>query len=331
MPVKRHKRKAKKDTEMNNQYLNAAFSEFIREKKANGLVPETIKAYEISYKKFCDTFREKVDYTGDIAVGLFTEWKLIMREEGLADATINHYITCLRTFMYWCMEDGREYIDEPFTITLIKVKEQKPKDYNIEDVEKLLQRPKNGAKFTEWRAWAICNFVMGTGARLATLVDIQIKDLDLKNRKVNYQHTKNKKLQVANMPPKLVKVIREYLNRCFDENDTLPDDYLFCDVSGGKLSKAALAQGYRKYAHSRGVQQTNIHGLRHTFAREWFVNHGDLVQLSKVLGHSTLAMSEHYMNVYADMAQDRFDECNPLETMTNRGRGKTRRRAKPLE
>ena len=34
------------------------------------------------------------------------------------------------------------------------------------------------------------------------------------------------------------------------------------------------------------------------------------------VGHSTLAMSEHYMNVYADMAKDRFVEFNPLDNIT---------------
>ena len=99
------------------------------------------------------------------------------------------------------------------------------------------------------------------------------------------------------------------------------DDYLFCNVSGEQLSKASLAQGYRQYTRDRGVNKSNIHGLRHTFAREWFLNGGDVVQLSKILGHSSLAMSEHYMNIYADSARDRFNECNPLERLT-RGNGR---------
>ena len=104
------------------------------------------------------------------------------------------------------------------------------------------------------------------------------------------------------------------------------DDYLFCNVSGEQLSKASLAQGYRQYTRDRGVNKSNIHGLRHTFAREWFLNGGDVVQLSKILGHSTLAMSEHYMNIYADMARDRFVQYNPLDNIARSGAKKTVRR-----
>lgn len=326
----KHRRKAKTELDMQNQYLNAAFSEFIRAKEGDNLAKETIDAYKTSYKKFVDCFGDKVDYTGDMSAGIFDDWKKVMANEGLAQATINHNLTCLRTFMYWCMADGRKYI-EPFKIRLIKVQEQKPKDYTLEEVEKLLKRPDGKAKFTEWRAWAICSFVIGTSARLSTIINIQMKDLDLKEGTVNYQHTKNKKLQVSNMSPKLIKSLREYINKCFEEEEIQPDDYLFCNVSGEKLSKASLYAGYKKYALSRGVNKSNIHGLRHTFAREWYLSGGDVVQLSKILGHSTLAMSEHYMNVYATMAKDRFIQHNLLENISRKGRGTTKRKVKEEE
>jgi integrase/recombinase XerD len=152
-----------------------------------------------------------------------------------------------------------------------------------------------------------------------------MKDIDLKNGKVFYQHTKNKKLQTANISPQLVKSLTDYINMWRIEG-VEEDDFLFCNISGEQLSKASLAQGYRQYTKSRGVNKTNIHGLRHTFAREWFLNGGDVVQLSKILGHSTLAMSEHYMNIYADMARDRFVQYNPLDNITRSGARKTVKR-----
>ena len=186
------------------------------------------------------------------------------------------------------------------------------------------RKRKNKAKFTEWRNYAICNFVIGTGARLGTLVAIRMQDIDLKNCIVFYQHTKNKKLQIANLSPQLVKILNDYITMWrYDVED---DDYLFCNVSGEQLTKAGLTQSYREYTHSRGVNKTNIHGLRHTFAREWYLNGGDVVQLSKVLGHSTIVMSEHYMNIYANSNKEKFNLCNPLENLSRSGATKKVRR-----
>lgn len=255
---------------------------------------------------------------------MFIEWTNAMRDEGLKAATINHNLGDMRAFMYWCMDESRQYIPR-FRIRLIKVQEEMPKDYTIEEIKTLLRKPERKARFTEWRAWAICCFVVGTGARLGTLVEIRMKDIDLKNGKVFYQHTKNKKLQTANISPQLVKSLTDYINMWRIEG-VEEDDFLFCNISGEQLSKAYLAQGYRQYTQNRGVNKTNIHGLRHTFAREWFLNGGDVVQLSKILGHSTLAMSEHYMNIYADMARDRFVQYNPLDNITRSGARKTVKR-----
>ncbi len=321
-PRKRIKPKLSRD-EVNNQYLKPLFEEFIEERKALGRVEETLQSYRTTYKKFMEYFGERAEETGNIVSSMFIEWTNAMRDEELRPATINHNLGDMRAFMYWCMDEERQYI-EPFRIKLIKVQEEMPKDYTVEEVKALLKKPDKKAKFTEWRTWAICCFVVGTGARLGTLVDIRMKDIDLMNGKVFYQHTKNKKLQTANLPPQLVKSLTDYINMW--RYDVVEDDYLFCNVSGEALSKASLTQAYRQYTKKRGVDKTNIHGLRHTFAREWFLNGGDVVQLSKILGHSTLAMSEHYMNIYADMARDRFVEYNPLENITRSGARKTVRR-----
>ncbi len=310
--------------EVNNQYVNSIFEEFIAEKKALGREADTLKAYQVTFKEFNKYFGERAEETGDIVASMFIEWTNDMKDRGLRPATINHHLMGMRTFMYWCMDEERQYIDR-FKIRLVKVQEEMPKDYTLEEVKALLKKPDSKEKkISVWRSWAVSCFVVGTGARLGTLVDIRIKDLDFQNGKVFYQHTKNKKLQTANMPPKLMRALKDYI--AIWRSDAGEEDYLFCNASGEKIAKQALTQGFREYTKSRGVSKTTLHGLRHTFAREWFLNGGDVVQLSKVLGHSTLAMSEHYMNIYADTARDRFIEFNPLE---NIARSTTRKTLRP--
>ena len=300
------------------------FSEYIQEKEARGLANRTLQEYEISYNRFMDFFGDRAEYIGDITAFMFVEWINSMKETGIRASTINHHVTNMRTFFYWCMDSERKYL-EPFKIKPLKSQEELPKDYTQDEMLALLEKPKRNASFVEWRTWAICNFVIGTGARLSTFLAIRMRDINLKEGKVIYQHTKNKKAQVVNIPPQLVRVLKQYIDLWRYEAGL--DDYLFCRIDGEELDKQAFYQTYRRYAHSRGVNKSNIHGLRHTFAREWFINGGDIVQLSKVLGHSSLAMSMHYMNIYADSARDRFIQFNPLENVTKHGtKNKVKRR-----
>ena len=319
--VNSRKQRVQRSTTKNidNQYVSAMFEEFISEKEALGLTSDTIKAYRTTYNKFSNDLGVQVERAGDITSSLFPEWANMMRNAGLSTASVNHHLGGIRPFMYWCMEDIRQYLPY-FRIRLVKRQEEPPKDYSMEEVLKLLKKPLKKAKFTEWRSWAVCNFIIGTGARVGTIVEILMRDIDLEQGTVYYRHTKNKKLQTANMPPQLVKALREYIDEWRTVN-VGEDDYLFSSLSNDKLSKAALRAGFADYTATRGVHKTSIHGLRHTFAREWYLNGGDIVQLAKVLGHSSIKMSEHYMNVYANTAKDRFIQFNPLENiMHNRGK-----------
>ena len=98
----------------------------------------------------------------------------------------------MKAFMYWCMDESRQYIPR-FRIRLIKVQEEMPKDYTVEEINALLRKSERKARFTEWRTWAICCFVVGTGARLGTLVEIRMKDIDLKNGKEKLRELPNTK------------------------------------------------------------------------------------------------------------------------------------------
>lgn len=308
-PTKRLTRK-----EVNNQYTNSLFEEFILERKTIGREPKTLDGYTRSFHKFMNYFGESAEETGNITGSMFIKWIAAMQDEGLRTASINSNLANMRAFLYWCMDDERKYI-EPFKIKLVREQETRPKDYNLEDIEKLIKKPDRKEKnFTIWRSWALSCFAYGTGARVGTMAEIQIEDVKLKEAIVIYKHTKNKQAQTANLPPYLVKCLTDYIEMW--RYDAGPQDYLFCNADGEKATTGALRQGYMRYTKSRGVNQSNIHGLRHTFAREWILSDGNIVQLSRILGHKSIIMSDHYANIYATMAKDRFIEHNPLENMT---------------
>ena len=304
--------------------MSSYFNEFEKSKQADRLAPDTLKAYRKTFERFEEHFGEEAELAGDITPSLISEWKTAMADKDMSAATINHHISNIRVFFYWCMELEREYLPH-FKINLVKRQEEPPKDYTKEEVYKLLKKPTHNDKFTDWRSWAIACFVIGTGARIGTIVEIQMNDINLKEGKVRYRHTKNKLHQVANMPPQLVKALRDYIAEWRQSAEET--DYLFCTLSNEQLSRHSLRSAYSNFTSSRGVDKTSIHGLRHTFAREWYYNGGDVVQLSKILGHSTIAMSERYMRLHADKMQDTFNLYNPLENMT-KGRGKATKTVK---
>lgn len=67
----------------------------------------------------------------------------------------------------------------------------------------------------------------------------------------------------------------------------------------------------------RGVSKTSLHLFRHTFAKNWILAKEDIFKLQKILGHQSLKMVNHYLNIYgSDFKQD-FDSFNVLELVTS--------------
>ena len=60
-----------------------------------------------------------------------------------------------------------------------------------------------------------------------------------------------------------------------------------------------------EYNKKRGVERTGIHRFRHTFAKQWVLMGGNVVTLQKILGHSSLEITQNYLNLLvSDIAQD---------------------------
>ena len=59
------------------------------------------------------------------------------------------------------------------------------------------------------------------------------------------------------------------------------------------------------YNKNRGVETTGIHRYRHTFAKQWILNGGNVVTLSRLLGHSSLSITQNYINLLvSDLAKE---------------------------
>jgi integrase/recombinase XerD len=311
------KRTIKRNAAADKVLLREAFGEFIQEKEISGLSEPTLKSYAKSWKKFVEFCNVTEDSTTEeIDKDVIFHWIGTMKLDGLSFNSINHYLRDIRAFFYWCMDDARKYI-EYFKIECVKGQEEKPKDFETEEIETLLEKPTTRESFATWRTWAMVNFILATGARSSTLCDIRIEDVDFKNKEIVYAHTKNKKAQVMPLSSALETVLKEYIRVW---RNGIKSGYLFCNIGEEQLTTSALRIAFRKYTQERGVSKTNVHGLRHSFARDWVKNNGNMFALQKILGHSTLDMTRRYVKIYGEDLKEDFDKYNPLDTMKRKSK-----------
>lgn len=292
--------------------LDEGFDIFVRSCEVRNLRPATIRHYENTMRSVYK-FIEPKTLIKDITKDVVDDFVLHCRKDlDIKDITINTYLRGLKTILYYFMK--MEYMNN-FHIALIKYDKEIIETYSEAELKILLKKPNTRkCHFADFRNWTIINFLLGVGCRCSSLVNIRIADVDFASEIVYLKTTKNRKPLVIPLSKTLINVLREYM-KIRKGGET---DYLFCTVFGEKLNATTLNANVRNYNRKRGVLTTGVHRFRHTFAKNWILNKGDLFKLQKILGHSDLEMVRNYVNMFTTDIQKDFNNYNPLEVITRK-------------
>ncbi len=257
---------------------------------------------------------------GDIDEAAYTRYVLHLRATLGNDVSINSYLRDFITTIHYAMNEG--YI-EPFKMTAIKVDKSHIETYTEDELKLLLRKPDiKKCQFSEYQSWVMTNFLFSTAVRQRSLMHIKVKDIDFHNRVVYVNVTKNRKPLIVPLNQTLVGILHEYLKYRQHKSD---EDYLFCNIFGQQLTKSTSYHRLYEYNKSRGVETTGIHRYRHTFAKQWILNGGDVVSLSKLLGHSSLEITQNYINLLVSDIAKQVDAINVLDKFYGKERIKLKR------
>ncbi len=286
--------------------------EYLIDCKRRNLRKDTLRHYRESYKSITRIIDENI-YIKDLNINSVGEFVVKCKEKfNINDQTLHTYTRDLKTWMYYWMR--QEYIPN-FKIKLPKVDKKNIEPYTDEELKKLLKKPDlKTCRFGEYRNWVLVNFILSTGLRLNSFVNIKVKDIDFDNEVVFVNMTKNRKPLIIPLNNIIIKILREYLRIRKPDKE---DDYLFCNDYGIQLSKCTINASLSSYNKKRGINKTGIHRYRHTFAKKWIMNGGNVVTLQKILGHSNLQITENYINLLVQDLKIEMDKYNPLEQFTS--------------
>ncbi|MBR3889839.1 site-specific integrase [bacterium] len=243
--------------------------------------------------------------------------------DDVSEQTVISYFRDFRSIMYFAMDNG--WIKR-YSI-VIKDREPPIKNcYNDSEIKRLLKKP-DDKNFTEYRNWVIVNYLLSTGHRIQTIINLKVGDVDLDEGYINVNVQKNTNTRRITIINKLNKILKEYIAYYRSDEDGYPLDgeYLFCNRYGEQLTDTGLKKAIKNYNESRNVNKTSIHLFRHTFAKDWIMGGGDLITLQQMLGQSSLKMVQRYANLYATDLKDKAEE-HALLAKTKTMSGETLRR-----
>lgn len=166
--------------------------------------------------------------------------------------------------------------------------------------------------------------LFSTGIRQHSLIELKVKDIDFDNLILNVRVTKTRKPLLIPLNVSMINILKSFLvHRQFIDID----DWLFCNVYGKKLTKSTSYHMLYEHNHRQGVTTTGLHRYRHTFAKQWILNGGSVVTLSKLLGHSNLNTTQNYINLLVSDISKQVEQIDLLNQFADKKyikmRGKT--------
>ena len=289
-------------------------NKYLTDCKQRNLRQGTINHYKQSYTQFYKYF-DKEMLLADFTEQVYKDYVVYLCSTIHNDISVNSYLRDLITTLHFLMNEG--YV-VPFKMRAISVDKPNIETYSDEELTILLKKPNlKKCSFIEYQSWVVTNFLFSTGVRQRSYINIKVKDVDFDNNVVYVNVTKNRKPLIVPINQTMVGILREFLKYRQYKSE---EEFLFCNVFGNQLTKSTSYHQLYEYNKSRGVEKTGIHRYRHTFAKQWILNGGSVVTLQKVLGHSSLEITQNYIHLLVSDAAQEVEQINLLDKFSGRGK-----------
>ncbi|MFD1888278.1 tyrosine-type recombinase/integrase [Paenibacillus wenxiniae] len=279
---------------------------------------KSIKAYISDLSRFTIWLKQN-QYdciTEDIIHLYFTS---LIQSNTLKDSTIKRkYITFKSFFAFiaqknWIAESPLIHLGKRFKTT-----KRIPKTLPQHEIKRLLTAPEKErlSRTSPFqvrlsiRNDAIIDLLFSTGIRIGELVQIRLKDLDLRNRSIIIFGKGRKERLLYLSSSELIDKIQQWLKIRFEFAPQC--DSLFLNKYGQRLSIYGIEDIFSKYKQLAKINTSATpHYLRHSFATQLLENGADLRAVQEILGHSSVSTTEIYTEVSIKRKRTVLNKYNP--------------------
>lgn len=224
----------------------------------------------------------------------------------LSPYTVEGYVRVIRRLFHWL--ELNEHTEQNIAARLKKPSLPKlpPKETTIEDIRALLEAAQKSPRYAK-RDRALVLFLADTGCRKAGLLGLRVSDVFLEKGSALVTEKGNKS-RFVHFGLATKQALQDWLAERPKETD-----YVFVSKRGrfGEHGVNLLLERLKKRAGVHG--RVNPHSFRHSFAKRYLINGGDLASLADLMGHSTVEVTKNSYSVFLiEELKRKHDQHNPL-------------------
>ena len=197
-------------------------------------------------------------------------------------------------------------------LTLPKLPKKHFPIFSESDIVKLLAVPEQTGLggFTHY---CIMYTLLDTGIRVGELVGFKLSDVSCADSTIRV-FGKGAKERIVPMGAHLKRTLMKYkaIRRAEAEIDNF-----FLNVLGQPYNRNTVGQFIRRYGKAAGLSGVRVspHTFRHTFATMYILNGGDSYSLQRILGHSSPAIVQVYVNMTSKDIIEQHKKFSPGDSL----------------
>ncbi len=268
------------------------------------LSPNTLDAYSRDLKKFFLSTNSRSIHA--ITSADIRHHIAELNRRGLSPRSIRRALSCLQSFFVYLVRKGLLANNPATGVKAPKIAKKLPRSLDTDQSAQLLVE--NVATAIEKRDRAMLELFYGSGIRLAELVGLDIKDLDLANGNARVLG-KGRKTRIVPLGSHTVTALKTWLAT---RPDRAPEDPVFVGRGSRRISPRTVQLRVKRAGiKALGIDSIHPHLLRHSFASHLLESSGDLRAVQELLGHSDISTTQIYTHLDFQHLAKVYDVSHP--------------------
>ena len=288
--------------------LADAFFQFLEVER--NVSPRTL----VNYRHALAEFRKAVPGPAwrELSADDFRRYLFACSKRAMARPTIRLHFAALRTFFKFLAQRHGLKSNPLAEVQLPKLEKKLPLFLNAQQIDELLSAPlrvERSSRAPRWmpaRDAAILELFYSSGLRLAELVALDVKDVDVFSESVRVLG-KGRKERVVPVGAPALEAIQRYRHEARVEVGPL-----FISKVRRRIAAANVWLAVRRYLpHTSIPVRISPHKLRHSFATHLLDAGADLRSVQSLLGHASLSTTQIYTHVTTERLKKVYDQAHP--------------------
>lgn len=282
----------------------------------------TLRAYESDLRRFVEVYGG-LEASAIERAHVREHLARLQKAPPVMRNTILRRISALRSFTRYLRQQGVLKRDPFLNLPLPKKERRLPKFLSESEMEDLLARGGNGARFRE-RDRAIVELLYSSGLRRSELSSLNVGDVDFVSGFARV-FGKGSRERLVPVGAAALGALRDYLRKRKAAGvsaapgdavaaKTSPDggQALFVNARGRRLSGQGVAWVVRRWIQSaRWLKPVTPHAFRHSFATHLLNRGCDLRSVQEMLGHKSLQTTQVYTHVSLEQLKKVYRQAHP--------------------